>query len=34
METKTFIIKNGTAYTLRHAMERKIEFQNVCYNRK
>ena len=24
----------GTAYTLRHAMERKIEFQNVCYNRK
>ena len=24
----------GTAYTLRQAMERKIEFQNVCYNRK
>lgn len=23
----------GTAYTLRHAMERKIQFQNVCYNR-
>lgn len=23
----------GTAYTLRHAIERKIQFQNVCYNR-
>lgn len=24
----------GTAYTLRHAIERKIQFQNVCYNHK
>ena len=24
----------GTAYTLRHAVERKMNFVNVCYNRK
>ena len=23
----------GTAYTLRHAIEQKIQFLNVCYNR-